>query len=291
MFVATSEVLTSNESQFASYAALLASYNVLTVRVQKLLKLKQEQEMNRKGFATAKKQKRFAMAAAAMIVRGKVAAYAYAIGDLALFSEMKITQSKIKFNKSTSALTLSQAIYDAAVTVPAADKTAYDITPAMLTALQTAIADYTAVMVSPRVVEAERKSQTAAISSSVVYITSILKNEIDGLMQAYDGSTFYSNYKNARRVVEEATLQARVIGTVTAENGAAVEGAKVIMTDGLHTFEDITDENGHYRLRNLNPELYMFKVSKPGFTEYSIPDVDIYAGEHEKMDVKIKPVV
>jgi hypothetical protein len=290
MYRATYDVLHANEGTFASYPALLTAYDALNARIQSLLLLKQEQEANRKGYAIDKKSKRFALADAAMKIRGKVSAYAKSINDAVLFAEMKITSTNIRYGKSTSALTLSQTIYDAANAVPAIEKTAFDITPALLLSLEKAIDGYLSAMSSPRVANAERKTQTRDIKDFVGSLSSFLKNEMDGLMQVYDGTVFFADYTNARRIFEEPTLQARVIGTVTEQNGNPVEGAVVMMTNGMHTFEDMTDEKGKYRLRNLNPELYTFKVTKPGFNEYVLPDMDIYAGEHEKLNVEIKAV-
>lgn len=288
MYNATYNVLTANQSTFASYPALVAAHTDLNVRIEKLLTLKQDQEKNRKGYALGKKAKRNALATMALKVRGKVSAYAKSIGDDVLFNEMNITDSKILHGKSSTALTLSVSISDAATSMPTAAKTEFDITAAMMTAFEATISDYKTMMDAPRIAVVERKTQTAAITTAVKNISLFLRDEMDGLMRVYDGTTFFDDYVNARRIVEEVTLQARVIGLITAENGSPVEGAKVEMTDGKHKFEDMTDENGRYRLRNLNPELYMFKVTKPGFAEYIIPDIDIYAGEHEKLNVEIK---
>jgi hypothetical protein len=289
MYNATYEVMKANEGTFASYPALMTAYTSFGESIQNLLSQKQQQEKNLKGYASEKTAKRDAMADIALKVRGKVSAYARASGNDVLFKEMQISDSKIKYGKSTTALTLALSIFDAADAMPAAAKTQYDLTAAMLTSLENEIESYKAVMSAPRVAEAQRKTFTSGITDAVKAISSFLRNEMDGLMRIYDGKEFFSDYTNARRIVEEPTLQARVIGTVLAENGNPVAGAKVEMTAGNIIYEDMTDENGKYRLRNISPELYMFKVTKSGFTDYTIPDVDIYAGEHEKVNVEIKP--
>ena len=288
MYSATYDVLTEHAATFATYPAMLAAYNELGIRVRKLVSLKMQQEADRKGYTRAKKEVRSALATSALKLRGKVAAFAKETGNEVLFGEMNISDSKIIYGKSTTALTLSQSIYEAADAMPAPAKTQYEITPAVMTAMLAIIDEYSVIMSAPRIAAVKRKTQTKEISESVIFCSLYLRDTLDGLMREYDNTTFFTEYTNARRIVEEPTLQARIIGVITAENGDPVEGAKVVLTAGMLTFEDMTDENGHYRLRNLNPELYMFKVTKPGFTEYVIPDVDIYAGEHEKMNVKIK---
>ncbi|MEP7265343.1 MAG: carboxypeptidase-like regulatory domain-containing protein [Bacteroidota bacterium] len=288
MFDATRTVLQINETLFEDYAAMKTAYEQLQQYINALMELKKQQECSRKGYTEKKQSKRNELAATALKICGKLRAYASVTNNLVLFNKMNITLTAIKSRRSTSALTLSQSIYNAALEIPEPDKITFAITEELMNDFQNCLAAYGSVMVSPQVEKGNRKTQTDAITQLIKTITQLLLTQLDGLMLTFEALPFYSDYKNARKIVNAPTLQARITGIVTTEKGEPVAGATVVLSSNHIIFEEVTDVNGRYKLSHLHPEIYQFKIGKEGYKEYVIDDVDIYAGEQEKVDVRMK---
>jgi hypothetical protein len=80
----------------------------------------------------------------------------------------------------------------------------YGITAATLTALQTRISAYVAVIGAPRVVRVKISTATEMLDTEFARADMILNDRIDGLMEQFkdSGTSFYADYKNARRIVD-----------------------------------------------------------------------------------------
>ncbi len=80
-----------------------------------------------------------------------------------------------------------------------------------------------------------------------------------------------------------------LVGTVTASTrGGPIEGATITANAGDDTFTTTTDANGDYSLE-LPAGLYQVTAEAPGFTQATIPDVTIVAGEVTEQDFALQP--
>lgn len=89
--------------------------------------------------------------------------------------------------------------------------------------------------------------------------------------------------------VMAATAQvdrARISGSVTDANGAAMAGANITVTNNktgeVRTIA--TDSEGSYRFLNLNPALYSIKVEAKDFEEQTRPAVELLVGQETPID-------
>ncbi|WP_418893835.1 hypothetical protein [Limibacterium fermenti] len=80
----------------------------------------------------------------------------------------------------------------------------YDITLENVTAAKTFIDAYKATLSEPRELVVERKTTKEALSECLADLRGIVY-VLDNLMKRYDGTPFYSEYKNARIIVDLGT--------------------------------------------------------------------------------------
>jgi len=81
-----------------------------------------------------------------------------------------------------------------------------------------------------------------------------------------------------------------VIGAVTDESKAVLPGVTVTAVD-LETgrqFTGITNENGEYRLSNMQPGTYKFQAELSGFATIVIARVELLVGQHATIPFTLK---
>jgi hypothetical protein len=85
-------------------------------------------------------------------------------------------------------------------------------------------------------------------------------------------------------------LYGSLVGNVTDQNGAAVPGATVTITNkGTgQVRETVTNSDGEYNIVNVLPGSYDIKVAKQGFTTFTKTDQTISANNITRIDVEMK---
>jgi Carboxypeptidase regulatory-like domain len=91
--------------------------------------------------------------------------------------------------------------------------------------------------------------------------------------------------------VAAQTYQGRILGSVSDQNGGAVRGAKVTITNvGTGVARDLeTNEAGDYVASNLPPGLYKISVEAGGFKKVERPQVRLEVAKDVRIDVALQP--
>src|SRR6266508_2634930 len=91
--------------------------------------------------------------------------------------------------------------------------------------------------------------------------------------------------------VAAQTYQGRIMGSVADQNGAAVRGAKVTITNvGTGVARALeTNEAGDYVASNLPPGLYKITVEAGGFKKVERPEVRLEVAKDVRIDVALQP--
>lgn len=290
MFGSTNDELTNFESEWAGYAPMVDAVSLLRGQRSAIITKRESQESDIKGFATVKHNRRGAMADVAIKICGKVKAWSFAAGDMVIYQEMDITRSMIMNGQSLSAQTLCQSIYGRGFAMPNAAKAAYNVTPDDLLALQAAIDAYAEVVTTPRTAITGRKAETNSFKKMFTDCTITLKYTIDNLMQNFAGTEFFEKYFTARRVAQDATQKANLAVTVLSDyDGSPLVGALVHGTDGVTTFEEMTDTKGKIKRSEIHSDLWQLTITHVSYVGMSV-EADIYPGDKEKVLVKLKPL-
>lgn len=251
-----------------------------------------------KGYTLEKDLKRKKMANIVSIISKKIGAWATARGDVALAKLMKINNSRLLYGRATRSLYFGEQVVNALKDMPAADKTAYAITAADETLLQTSVENFRTVMTLPREITVNKKTATKKLKELLASMENLLKNEMDGLMMNYEGTEFFEKYFNARIIVDQVRHTV-IKGNVT--DPAGVDLNKVFVKligkeketgNEVVVFEEMTNKDGNFVKSALNPELsWDVEFTIPNYVPQKISDIDLERGAIDRLDVVLVPVV
>ena len=87
------------------------------------------------------------------------------------------------------------------------------------------------------------------------------------------------------------TINGRILGTITDQSGAAINGASVTITDVQRgTSRTLTtDESGTYAAPNLTPGVYKVRAEARGFKSVERPNVAVEVAQDIKADFSLSP--
>ena len=78
--------------------------------------------------------------------------------------------------------------------------------------------------------------------------------------------------------VQDVQTKGMIGGTVTDATGAAVPGAKIVVTGQTGERTGTTNENGIFRIENLEPGTYTLRVEQTGFKSAVANNVTVFVG-------------
>lgn len=203
MYLAVQKVCADNNSVWSGIIACVTAVNNLNSKVLEIVDARQIQESSPSGITLDKAVRRDAMIDSAMFVKGAVQAFATDNGNNELYESVNYSLSEIKRPADTIARDRALLIYNKAV--PLVSSLAdYGITAAVLTDLQTAITNFTAIMPKPRTAINSIKAATNTIEELFIAADLILKRNVDKFMVQFKATNeaFYNTYLNARQIID-----------------------------------------------------------------------------------------
>lgn len=207
MFYATQKCV---DTHSAAWAALLPYANAATAFKAKIVEIEAEVEtqgLGTDGYAIDKGAKKEEMVRATLRIANQVFAYAEDNNDIVLREKVDVSYSDLIAPRDAVVAQKCQGIHDEANAV-IAGLAAYGVVAVDLTALQSLIDGYEAVISAPRTAVTVRKGATEAIETLIKEGTTILKNRMDKLMSEFELSdpAFYQEYFDARIVVNTGVV-------------------------------------------------------------------------------------
>lgn len=286
-------VLLENSAVYALLLTLVAAVGKLELFYNELKALVDKQQKILSGYAADKYNKRVAMVQLAIKIKGAVQAMAEDDNNEVLFNSVDFEESVLLTQRASYARSHCQIIFNEANAV-AVGLVAYGISAADLTALQTAVTAFGAVMSMPKAKIAELKTSTTAISKKMKEIDDLLKKKIDKQMLIYkaDATTymFWQDYMNARIIYDPATSYTEVQATiVNANTNLPLPNVKMTVKNGPDVFEELSNSKGIADRKPIHPEITDLVFEFPGF-ETVMTSIDPSPGEKEKIVVKMKPL-
>lgn len=287
-------------AKFAAIWAGLVSVETTNTEFDGLLtKIKSDLDVQKEflnGYAAEKKKKKSKMATLAYSVCRKVRSYAYAVDDRELIGKLKISYSLIFYTTSSKAETFASNVLKAAETMSAADKTKFGLTAAEITALADSIKAYGDYTAKPRAEIVGRVVATDNISKNIKAVNRLLMDRMDNAMANFQVTDpdFFAEYKQGRRVIDLQHHTA-IEGNVTDVNGNDLKKVKVsiigkdkVTNEEKVKFEEITDKNGNFIKRVINPEFdYDVSFELSDYETKTYAGIDLVNGEHETIDVQL----
>ncbi|HJY28262.1 MAG TPA: carboxypeptidase regulatory-like domain-containing protein, partial [Pyrinomonadaceae bacterium] len=88
---------------------------------------------------------------------------------------------------------------------------------------------------------------------------------------------------------QDVQTKGMIGGTVTDATGAAVPGAKVVVTGQTGERTGTTNEGGIFRIENLEPGTYTVRVEQTGFKAAVASNVTVNVGRESTLNLKLEP--
>lgn len=190
--------LADNESIIAVNPAFQTAFNKLKTNNTNIRTTAQSKSAKTTGIAADKSKSKQTLCKLTATLAGAVFAYAAANGDETLKQEMNLPVSKLARTRDEALVPRCQNIQDKAQTNIAA-LADYGIKKEQLTALQTAIGNYSAETVKPRTAVTNRKTATTNLAA-------IFKenDQLDKLIEQFrpDHPDFVQTYEASRIIVD-----------------------------------------------------------------------------------------
>jgi hypothetical protein len=155
------------------------------------------------GFAKDKLEEKEEMVIKTVQIASSVFAFAKSINDQALADAVDYKPTKLNRLRDTTLRDVCTKISELANENIAA-LAPFGITPADITTLNNEIADYDKFLSAPRHAIGTRVFSTKELAKLFRDADSLLKNQLDRLMEQYRTSNkrFYTRYKNARQIID-----------------------------------------------------------------------------------------
>jgi hypothetical protein len=231
------------------------------------------------GITADKSQLKANLSAQATNLAAMIFAYASNLNINSLKEQVNFSPSDIKMMKDERLLASCGNIRDAANAnlAPLAD---YGITAATITAFQTMIDAYAALVSSPRNAVSQRASYAKTLTVLFKQADASLKSQMDKMALNFKTSNdnFYNTYKSNRLIIDPGTSSTQIAGTVmSAATNQPVEGALVqLVGNGL---SNSTDAQGNYILKSVAIGKQSVKITKAGFADDSINNIMVKLGK------------
>jgi len=141
-----------------------------------------------------------------LVVAGAAGSYAFEVKNHTLAAKFEVKEGALKNLRDSVLDDFAQVIHDEAaalVTANAAQLAEFNLTPAILSDLQSAITAYSATVGTPRAAIADRSGITEAIAAEIDHADGNLKNILDRLILQFqaDHPAFTTAYATARKLV------------------------------------------------------------------------------------------
>jgi Carboxypeptidase regulatory-like domain len=271
-------------------ATVPAFQNALTDFIAKVDVIRETTQMAAdaiKGVTEDKAKLKKGLCSQGTTIAAAVFAYAISEGDNTLMEKVRYTKSKLSRQKSEMLGPVCSNIYDAAnANVPAL--VGYGITPATLTGFKTDIDNYIACVPTPRNAVSQRSVFNDALKQLFKEADHILKPVMDktALQFKKPNPDFYANYLKNRMIVDAGGIATKIKGkVVAATDNAPLYGASVQLVGEELTAT--TDLQGNFILKPMQPGVYNIKISKPGFEDQTLENLQVKLGKATTAEIQM----
>lgn len=216
-------VCKSHEDVWTTMKAFADDYAEFTDMLDGIQELATAQAEPTTGITQDKRHLRRAMAKAAMAIAGPVAAYAAKAENRELLAKVDFRLSALLGGRDKTSRDRCQAVQTAAVAV-LKQLGDYNITAAVLKALQDKIDAYEEILTKPREARASAKTVTRMLAEAFDEVDALVEERMDKLIEAFRAKNpeFVSDYENARRIVVAGA--SRKTKSLPATGGPSTDG-------------------------------------------------------------------
>lgn len=291
-FLLANPTITAGLPNFTTYFTVIQTTNT-QIQAAEL-----QQENDRSGDTLAKQVARTTLITQAMDVSRRVVAYATNVSNNTLLELVNYTESDLKRSSDTKLISSCQVIRDNANANVAALGT-YGVTAAIVTALQTAITNFSATLPKVRVDTTDRGEATKLLAT---LFKTLLANwaKIDTLVEMVRTAqpNFYTEYQLVRKVIVLGTGNlALKVQANDAQNGVGLANVTLTLTPANTTLRAAsttqtnivkkTAKGGGANYKGIADGEYTVVAKKPGFKDVAT-SVSVVNGELTLLEIQME---
>ena len=299
MSLATTSFLNANAAITATLPNFAGYFSIIQTTHTQIQIAEAQQEADKSGDTTVKKQLRATLIAQAIDVGRRVVAYATNVNNSALLSLVDYTESDLKKASDEKLVNCCQVIRDNANTNIAALST-YGVTAAVLTTLQTSITNFNNTIPKKRV-DTTDSGQATRLLVTLFKTLSANWDKIDTLVEMVRTSqpNFYNEYQKVRKVIVAGNGSLPLkINAINAKTGSPEANVKLTLiptngllkaatTNGHSNIVKKTASGGGSNYKSLADGTYTVEAEKPGFKKV-IETVNIVNGELTVLNITME---
>jgi hypothetical protein len=207
---AVDSVFQENQSKWSANVGMANVIGEFRTRIEEIRTTAIVQAETAKGLAKAKKASGRRISFFTLITSAALYGYASETGDDELKEKSKVTKTQISRLKANARLHTAQALYDLAKDLDLED---HGLSVMQLQEFESALLEYGALVIAPRSGVVRQSTATQILKQLIAGANDMLKNQLDNLMLQYidTDKVFYTQYVNARKVVDIGSRKKRVV--------------------------------------------------------------------------------
>jgi len=272
---------------------VIAFQNALTdlkAKVSEINETVEQVSSNLTGITADKAYLKQSLCELAADITGMIYAYAAENSNNTLKQEVNFSLSKLQRMRDGEIAPTCQIIHNRGVEFKT-ELDDYGVNPTLLTALQTAIDDYTSAIPRTRNAIGKRKTRREILNQLFKEMDKILNERMDNLMGKFRTSNpeFYETYFNLREVTDASTTTTQLKGIITDKSDdKPIKGVTIaIVTTGETA---VTDSKGEYSFKPIIKGRHTVRINKDGYQPYENDELEVKMGDINHLDVSLTGV-
>lgn len=288
MYRAVKQICDDNATIVAANAAFLASFNAFKANLSSLISAVTAEGQIITGISADKFVLKRNLCQTTADIAAVVFAYATATANNSLKDAVNFSYSNLLKIKDDLLAPACQNIYLVANTNATA-LVPYGITAGMLSGLQAAISDYSAIVPKPRVAKSVRSSTRKTIDQLVKDIDTLLADQLDKLLVTLKATKpeFYHAFKAARVIIDPSTTTTQLKGIIVDQDSKLPVAGVHVEVNGEVITRVKSNKAGRFVAKPLVHGTYLVTLTADGYEPCTIPNVAIVMGHINKLDIEL----
>jgi len=286
-------VCMSNLPSLAKVKAFEDAYKLLKVKLAEILAAANQQKEVLTGITEEKQLQKRELAKIAATIAIVIKGFALTKNNLKLAAEVSFSESGLATMKEEDLLSNARNIHTKSIDNLAA-LADYGITQVLIDQLDTKINDFADKKPAPASAKVNKEALTDKLNVLFDDANSILKEQMDTTGKIYSvlDPNFYELYKGSRKIIDRGRrtnntglLKGTVKGKITVTDKEDKLLADVILQLLELNLIVTSDEQGVFDFDDVDAGKYTLKVSKQGYADLIVKDLEIKKGEDKVLNL------
>ena len=269
----------ANPAITATVPAFAAVATQLRTIYNSIVDAAQQEAQATAGITMNKTQSRETLCTEAANIAAAVYAYAMSVSNHELKEQVNFSVSKLLQTRDELLVPVCNTIHQKA-TDNLASLANYGVTAARLTALQTLIDEFAAMIPGPRNAASVRAAARTSMAALFTQADELIKKQMDKLALQFKpaNTAFYNAFKNNRIILDASTSSTMVKGIVVDMLTNLPVPSVAVQVVG-QAYAAATNSNGEYEVKIPVPGVYNLSYNKNGYNNKTENNITVTLGQ------------